>query len=48
MGKAKKNKDYRFMLGVLDSRTHSNIFYLKNLDLKGFDAAVQEVRKKFK
>ena len=48
MKKKGNSKEYRFMVGVLDSKTHSNIFYLKNLDFNSFDKAVAELKKKFR
>ena len=41
-------QEYRFMVGVLDTKTHSNIFYAKNLNLENFDRVVKEMRRKFK
>ena len=54
MGKNKvKNKgshgqEYRFMLGVLDSKTHENVFYAKNLDMNNFESMFKEMKRKFK
>lgn len=48
MGKAKKDKEYRFMVGVLDSKTHSNLFYAKNLGLGQLEDVVKELKKKYR
>lgn len=39
--------DFRFMMGVLDTKTHSTVLYAKNLDLKSADITWKEWKKKF-
>ena len=44
--KGSHKQEYRFMVGVLDSKTHNNIFYAKNLNMGTFDSIVKELKKK--
>ena len=46
--KGTHKQEYRFMVGVLDSKTHNNIFYAKNLNMGNFDSIVKELKKKFR
>lgn len=50
MGKNNKQHkgDFRFMIGVLDNKTHTNMFYAKNLNLPSLESVFKELKKKYK
>ena len=46
--KGTHKQEFRFMVGVLDSKTHTNLFYAKNLSFPTLESMIKEMKKKYK
>lgn len=42
----RRDNSFKFMFGVLDSKTHQTIAYKKNLSLDEFESYFKEMKKK--
>ncbi len=42
----RQDKSFKFMFGVLDSKTHQTIAYKKNLSIDEFESCIKEMKKK--